>query len=233
MALRRLRILVGQQCNLPLNEAVELIRAERVSVNGEVARTTTLVAETDEVTLDGQVISNSIQYAYVLFNKPRGIECTLNANIEGNLLTSFDHPWRLYPVGRLDKDSEGLLLMTNDGRLYHEVAHAESGKEKEYYVEVHKEITDEFLTGMRNGVEILGKVTDPCAVFADSQNQKAFRIILKQGMNRQIRRMCYKLGFSVHRLVRTRIMNLYLNDLEPGAWRDLTQEERGQLTASR
>ena len=233
MALRRLRILVGQQCNIPLNEAVEWIRAERVKVNGEVARTTTLVAETDEVTLDGHVISNSIQYAYVLFNKPRGIECTLNENIANNLLTAFNHPWRLYPVGRLDKESEGLLLMTNDGRLYHEVAHAESGKEKEYYVEVHMEIDEAFLTRMRSGVEILGKMTDPCEVFPEIHNQNAFRIILKQGMNRQIRRMCYKLGFSVHRLVRTRIMNLHLNDLEPGAWRDLTQEEREQLTASR
>lgn len=233
MALRRLRILVGQQCNIPLNEAVELIRAERVKVNGEVARTTTLVSETDVVTLDDAIISNSIQYAYVLFNKPRGVECTLNETISDNLLTAFDHPWRLYPVGRLDKESEGLLLMTNDGRLYHEVAHAESGKEKEYYVEVHKPIDDEFLQKMRSGVEILGRTTDPCEVFPVDENKNAFRIILRQGMNRQIRRMCYKLGFSVHKLARTRIMHLHLDDLLPGKWRDLTTEEVELLTASR
>mgnify|MGYP001565132892 CR=1 FL=1 len=225
MALRRLRILVGEECGIPLNEAFELIRSERVKVNGEIARTTMLVAETDVVTFDDKIISNKIQYAYVLFYKPRGIECTLNESIPDNLLSVFHHPFRLYPVGRLDKDSEGLLLMTNDGKLYHEVAHAESGKEKEYYVEVHKPIDESFIDAMRSGIEILGKKTDPCELFSDANNVSAFRIILRQGMNRQIRRMCYKLGFSVHKLVRTRIMHLHVGDLQPGTWRDITKAE--------
>jgi len=229
MALRRLRILLSQECNIPLNEAVDIIRANRVKVNDVTARATTLVAETDVVTLDDTVVANRMQYAYVLFNKPRGIECTLNETITDNLLTVFDHPWRLYPVGRLDKDSEGLLFMTNDGKLYHDVAHAESGKEKEYYVEVHKPIDDPFVEQMKSGVEILGKKTNPCEVFADENNTHAFRIILRQGMNRQIRRMCYKLGFSVHRLVRTRIMHLELGDLPAGKWRDLSADELAEL----
>lgn len=233
MALRRLQVLVSQEYGVSIEKAVEFIRANRVKVNGEFARSTTLVGVSDVVTLDDQIISNRIQYAYVLFNKPRGIECTMNEGIQDNLLTVFKHPWRLYPVGRLDKDSEGLLIMTNDGKLYHDVAHAKSGKEKEYYVEVHKPIDANFLARMREGVEILGKVTDRCEVFALDGNDYAFRIILRQGMNRQIRRMSYKLGFSVRKLVRTRIIHFYLGDLPIGQWRDMTAEELATLIASR
>lgn len=225
MAVRRLRVLVAQECQIPVHEAVNFIRDGRVKVNDEPATTQRLVSEQDVVTLDGVEISNKIELTYVLFHKPRGIECTMNEGIADNLLSVFRHRMRLYPVGRLDKDSEGLLLMINDGKLYHEVAHADSKKEKEYYVEVHKPIDEAFLSAMRSGVKVLNTVTDPCEVFPDERNDHAFRIILRQGMNRQIRRMSYNLGFSVHRLVRTRIMHLSLEGLAAGEWRDLTKEE--------
>jgi 23S rRNA pseudouridine2604 synthase len=207
------------------SEATELIKQGRVKVNGQGAHGLTLVGENDVVTLDGDVISNQIEIVYVLFNKPRGIECTMNENIADNLLRVFNHTTRLYPVGRLDKESEGLLLMINDGKLYHEIAHADNKKEKEYYVEVHKPITEEFVEQMKCGVKILNTITDPCDVFPDANNPNAFRIILKQGMNKQIRRMSYNLGFSVHKLVRTRIMHLQLGDLKAGEWRELSQDE--------
>lgn len=231
MALKRLRILVAQKAQIPLNEAAVIINEGRVKINGEPGRTTSLVGETDTVTMDGVEISTQIEYAYVLFHKPRGIECTMNPGIAANLLTVFHHPQRLFPVGRLDKESEGLLLMINDGKLYYHIAHAESQKEKEYYVEVHKPIDEAFVQQMRAGVKILNTVTDPCEVFADETNPKAFRIILKQGMNRQIRRMSYNLGYSVHRLVRTRIMHLSLGDLPAGEWRNLSEEELAPLLA--
>jgi 23S rRNA pseudouridine2604 synthase len=221
----RLKRLVGQTCGVTLSQATSIIKEGRVKVNGQDSHALTLVGETDEVTLDGEIISNRIEPTYVLFHKPRGIECTMNENIADNLLTVFNHPLRLYPVGRLDKDSEGLLLMINDGKLYHEIAHADSGKEKEYYVEVHKPVTMEFLSAMRSGVKILRTVTDPCEVIPDEGKDCAFRIVLKQGMNRQIRRMCYNLGFSVHKLVRTRIMHVSLGNLAAGEWRELTAEE--------
>jgi 23S rRNA pseudouridine2604 synthase len=229
MAVRRLRVLVAQECQVPVNEAVKYINEGRVQVNDEPATTQRLVSDQDVVTLDGNVISNKIQLTYILFYKPRGIECTMNENISDNLLTVFKHYIRLYPVGRLDKESEGLLLMINDGKLYHEIAHADSKKEKEYYVEVHKPITEEFISSMRAGVKILNTVTDPCEVFPDEKSDHAFRIVLKQGMNRQIRRMSYNLGFSVHKLVRTRIMHLTIEGLEPGEWRDLTTAEMEPL----
>lgn len=229
MALRRLRVLVAQECQIPVNEAVTYINDGRVKVNDESATTQRLVSEQDVVTLDGNVISNKIELTYVLFNKPRGIECTMNENIPDNLLTVFKHRIRLYPVGRLDKESEGLLLMINDGKLYHEIAHADSKKEKEYYVEVHKPIDAAFIERMRTGVKILNTLTDPCEVFPDEKNDHAFRIILKQGMNRQIRRMSYNLGFSVHRLVRTRIMHLTIEGLNAGESRNLTAEELSQF----
>lgn len=231
MKMRRLRVVIGERCRVTLSEASDLVRAGRVCVNGERVTPTRLVSEEDVVTLDGVAVPTAIEYAYVLFHKPRGIECTLNEELPHNLLTVFKHPLRLYPVGRLDKESEGLLLMINDGELYHEVAHADSQKEKEYYVEVHKPIDEAFVQSMCAGVNVLNMVTDPCEVFPDAHNPHAFRIILRQGMNRQIRRMCYTLGFSVHRLVRTRIMHVQLGELKPGEWRALTAEELQPLLA--
>lgn len=226
---RRLRVIVAEHCGISLPEAAEIVRDGRVKVNDAAATPTRLVTEGETVTLDGAEIPTRVELAYVLFNKPRGIECTMNEDITANLLTVFKYRLRLFPVGRLDKESEGLLLMINDGDLYHEIAHSESQKEKEYYVEVHKPVTDEFLAQMRSGVKILNTVTDPCEVFPVQENDHAFRIVLKQGMNRQIRRMSYNLGFSVRRLVRTRIMHLQLGELKPGEWRELSTDELAPL----
>lgn len=228
---RRLRVIVAEHCGTSLPEAAEIIRNGRVKVNGAVATPARLVTEGETVSLDGVEIPTRVELAYVLFNKPRGIECTMNEDIADNLLTVFKHRLRLFPVGRLDKESEGLLLMINDGDLYHEIAHADAQKEKEYYVEVHKPVTPEFLEHMRSGVKILNTITDPCEVFPVEENDHAFRIILRQGMNRQIRRMSYNLGFSVRRLVRTRIMHLQVGALQPGEWRELTSEELQPLLA--
>jgi 23S rRNA pseudouridine2604 synthase len=231
MQYHRLKRFIGLACSVPHQQAYTMIKEGRVLVNGSTAEPHRKISHLDEITVDGKRIEVQQKQVYVLFNKPRGIECTLNRTIENNLLTVFDHPVRLFPVGRLDKESEGLLLMINDGDLYHEVAHADSQKEKEYYVEVHQPITNEFLNQMRSGVKVLNTVTDPCEVFPVELNACAFRIILKQGMNRQIRRMCYNLGFSVHKLVRTRIMHLHLGDLKAGEWRELTADELQALTA--
>lgn len=225
MAQKRLRVVVALGAELSHDEAVKLIKEGRVKINGNIGTIADLVGVTDSVTLDGMEISAPVPLTYVLFNKPRGIECTMNENIPDNLLTVFNYPQRLFPVGRLDKESEGLLLMINDGKLYHRIAHADSRQEKEYYVEVHKPVTEKFLAAMRSGVKILNTITDPCEVFPVDGNEKAFRIILKQGMNRQIRRMSYNLGFSVHKLVRTRIMHLQLGELKSGEWRSLEESE--------
>ena len=231
MRYHRLKRLIGNYCAVPHQQAYLMIKEGRVLVNGERSEPHRKVSHLDVITVDGKAMDLQQDNIYIIFNKPRGIECTLNRAINNNLLTVFDHSQRLFPVGRLDKESEGLLLMMNDGDLYHEIAHADSQKEKEYYVEVHKPVTEEFVQQMKTGVKILNTVTDPCEVFSVPENNQAFRIILKQGMNRQIRRMCYNLGFSVHKLVRTRIMHLHLGELKPGEWRELNETELQQLIA--
>ena len=225
MPAKRLRVVVSVCCEVSHDEAVALIKAGRVMINGTPGALSDLVEMTDRVTLDGNEISAAVPMVYVLFHKPRGTECTMNPEIPENLLTVFHYPHRLFPVGRLDKESEGLLLMTNDGRLYHKVAHAGNKQEKEYYVELNRPFTGEFIDTMKNGVGILNTTTDPCDVFPIAEKPNAFRIILRQGMNRQIRRMCHNLGYSVHKLVRTRIMHMQLGNLKAGEWRTLSDEE--------
>lgn len=221
---QRLRVVVSRYLQTSLAEAARVITEGRVTVNGYVQKPSYRVAAHDKLALDGKEIEPPQLY-YVAFNKPRGIECTLNRDLPDNLLTVFHHKERLYPVGRLDKESEGLLLMTNDGSIYHDIAHSDSQKEKEYYVEVHKPIDEDFIRGMSEGMIILGQHTGKSSVVAVDDNPHAFRIVLTRGMNRQIRRMCYKLGFSVHKLVRLRIMHIHLVNLSPGEMRDLTAEE--------
>lgn len=221
---QRLRVVVSRYLQTSLAEAARVITEGHVTVNGYVQKPSYRVAAQDKLELDGKEIEPPQLY-YVAFNKPRGIECTLNRDLPDNLLTVFNHKERLYPVGRLDKESEGLLLMTNDGSIYHDIAHSDSQKEKEYYVEVHKPIDEDFIRGMSEGMIILGQHTGRSLVTAVEDVPNAFRIVLTRGMNRQIRRMCYKLGFSVHKLVRLRIMHIHLGNLSPGVMRDLTAEE--------
>jgi 23S rRNA pseudouridine2604 synthase len=212
-------------------EADGWIDAGRVTVNGVVARLGTQVAPGDEVRVDGRRFAAKAPRVYLALNKPRGVECTTDRDVPGNIVDFVGHEARIFPVGRLDKDSEGLILLTNDGDIVNGVLRAEHGHEKEYLVEVDRPITPGFLEGMARGVPILDTVTRPCRVTAVGRN--TFRIVLTQGLNRQIRRMCRHFGYSVRRLKRVRIMHLRLGRLAPGEWRTLRAEEIAPLLATR
>ncbi len=177
----------------------------------------------DGVTINGKSIRVQEQFAYYAFYKPRGIECTLNPAIADNLMSILPFEEHVYPVGRLDKESEGLLILTNDGRLYKDIALAEREKEKEYEVEVAQVLTSEAIQQWSEGLMVKGRITRPARVV--QMNEYCFRIVLTQGINRQIRRMCYKLGYDVMRLKRLRITSIELGDLKPGAYRVLKKEE--------
>jgi 23S rRNA pseudouridine2604 synthase len=200
----------------------------RVRVNGAVATLGTQVAEGDVVELDGRPIASRTEFTYLALNKPVGITCTTERHVAGNIIDFVNHPQRIFPIGRLDKDSEGLILLTNNGDIVNELLRVENRHEKEYLVTVDRPITDDFLFGMAHGVDILDTRTLPCAVRQVSRN--VFGIILTQGLNRQIRRMCAAFDYRVRRLQRVRINNLRVDGLAPGRWRELTQEElRGLL----
>lgn len=199
----------------------------RVKINGQLATIGSQVDEGDEVFVDGKKVERQEQLVYIALNKPVGITSTTERHIEGNVVDFINHPLRIFHIGRLDKDSDGLLLMTNDGDIVNEILRAENHHEKEYVVQVDKPITDEFLQKMASGVRILDTVTLPCRV--EKVSKYVFKIILEQGLNRQIRRMCSALCYSVKRLQRIRIMNIHLGNLKVGQWRDLTEKEKAEL----
>lgn len=208
--------------------ADKFIEAGRVEINGQKAELGSKVEHADEVRVDGKVIQQPKRaYVYLALNKPVGITSTTERHIEGNIVDFINHPERIFHVGRLDKDSEGLILMTNDGDIVNEILRAEHEHEKEYIVTVDKPITDEFLENMESGVEILDTVTLPAK--AERIAKHVFKLTLQQGLNRQIRRMCSALGYEVKRLQRIRIMNIRLGNLKAGEWRDLTEEEKQEL----
>lgn len=196
----------------------------RVRVDGKVRAPAAKIENWEEIKVDEKIIRERINFTYIKFYKPRGIECTLNEKIENSLLTVFDFPKKLFPVGRLDKESEGLLLMTDDGRIFNQVAISEREKEKEYLVTLDRFYDEKFLETMSNGIVIMGKKTRSCKIFP--VEGKSFRIILTQGVNRQIRRMCYKLGFDVVKLKRIRIVNVELGNLKVGEWKELNSNEK-------
>jgi 23S rRNA pseudouridine2604 synthase len=204
-------------------EADAWIEAGRVQVNGVTAVLGTQVAEGDEVLLDGKPVAARPQRVYLALNKPVGIECTTDRDVPGNIVDFVGYHERIFPIGRLDKDSEGLILLTNDGDIVNRVLRAEHGHEKEYIVSVDRPLTPEFLAGMARGVPILGTVTNPAKVRQIGRN--TFRIVLTQGLNRQIRRMCEHFDYTVRRLQRVRIMHIHLGDLPVGKWRPLTEAE--------
>jgi 23S rRNA pseudouridine2604 synthase len=210
-------------------EADAWIAAGRVRVNGVAAELGTQVNEGDAVEVDGKpVAARRSETVYIALNKPVGITCTTERHIPGNIVDYVNHPQRIFPIGRLDKDSEGLILLTNDGDIVNEVLREEHGHEKEYVVTVDRPVTDEFLRGMAHGVDILGTRTKPCKVRRIAKN--VFGIILTQGLNRQIRRMCAAFEYKVRRLQRVRIVNIRLEGIAPGKWRELSAEElRGLL----
>ncbi|HEY8402863.1 MAG TPA: pseudouridine synthase [Cytophagaceae bacterium] len=187
-----------QKLRISNKEAIELITSERFKINGSPAQLNQAIHKEDEVTLDGRVLKKAEPLIYIAYYKPRNIECTLNTAIEGNLKHALNLEHELFPVGRLDKESEGLLLMTNDGAIYNKITHKNFKQEKEYLVKVNKALTGEALQCMRSGIEILGQVTLPAQV--RRIDDYTFNIILTQGLNRQIRRMCYKVGYEVMEL---------------------------------
>ncbi|MBD8038038.1 23S rRNA pseudouridine(2604) synthase RluF [Solibacillus sp. A46] len=199
----------------------------RVKINGILATNGSQVEPGDEVFVDGILVKREEQLVYIVLNKPVGITSTTEKHIQGNVVDFVNHPLRIFHIGRLDKDSEGLLLLTNDGDIVNEILRAENHHEKEYVVQVDKPITDKFIKDMSAGVEILDTTTLPCRV--EKVSSQVFKIILEQGLNRQIRRMCSALGYSVQRLQRIRIMNIHIGNLKVGQWRDLTEKEKNEL----
>jgi len=204
-------------------EADKLIELGSVMVNGKCAELGMQIMTGDKVVINGRHIKPKMHGIYIAFNKPIGIECTTNPKVKDNIIDYINYPERIYPVGRLDKRSSGLILLTNDGELSNEILKARHFHEKEYIVEVNKPISEDFLDKMRLGVEILDTVTRPCEVYKISKT--SFKIILTQGLNRQIRRMCEVLDYRVESLKRVRILNIMLDDLAVGQYRILTDKE--------
>ena len=204
-------------------EADKWIEAGRVQINGKLAIKGNRVFENDEVKLDGKSIVNKNKLVYLALNKPPGITCTTDLKDKDNIIDFLNYPQRIFPIGRLDKPSTGLILLTNDGDIVNKILRAENNHEKEYIVKVDQPITDHFIKKMGNGIPILGTKTNKC--FVEKINKHVFRIILTQGLNRQIRRMCEFLNYKVVSLKRVRIMDLELGNLELGEWRELGDGE--------
>ena len=208
--------------------ADKLIEEGRVTINGKHAEMGAKVHNSDEVAVDGRVISkNNKSNVYIAFNKPVGIVCTTDTRVEkNNIIDYINYPSRIFPIGRLDKDSEGLIILTDDGDIVNKILRSSNNHEKEYIVTVDKPISQTFIKHMSNGVPILDTITKPCKVQKLSRN--SFKIILTQGLNRQIRRMCEYLGYEVESLQRVRIMNIHLKSAV-GRYRNLTAEELNTL----
>ena len=223
----RLNKFISESGKASRRGADKLIEEGRVKINGRKAKIGDQVKPGDEVMVNGQRIRLARNNVYLALNKPVGITCTTEKNVKGNIVDLVNHPLRVFNIGRLDKDSDGLILLTNDGDIVNEIKRAENNHEKEYIVSVDKPITPEFVEKMSKGVRILGTKTLPCKV--EQLSKYEFKIILTQGLNRQIRRMCEALGYEVYRLQRVRIMNIHLGNLPVGQWRDLTKKEKTRL----
>ena len=212
-------------------EADRLISEGKVKINGKVAVLGQKVAAGDRVTVNGKPVSGGAPKKYLLLYKPRGIVCTADSREKYNIVDYLGYPERVYPVGRLDKDSEGLIIMTSDGDIVNRLLRAAGGHEKEYQVRVDRPVTEEFVKKMSAGVPLaeLDRVTLPCQV--KKTGKYSFDIVLIQGLNRQIRRMCDYFGYNVTELKRVRIMNIKIGDMQPGDWRELTKNELIEIMA--
>ncbi|MBA6288382.1 23S rRNA pseudouridine(2604) synthase RluF [Colwellia sp. MB3u-4] len=214
--------------------ADKLIEKNRVTINGKVPELGTKVVSGDRVCIDGNEIkasaSNHTDRVYIAYNKPIGITCTTERQVKGNIIDAIGHTKRIFPIGRLDKPSEGLIFLTSDGDIVNKILRAENAHDKEYIVKVDKPISERFVERMSKGVPILGTITKPCIVKHESKY--VFRIILTQGLNRQIRRMCEYLDYEVTELQRSRIMNVELGNLRSGEWRDLTTSEMAEINTA-
>lgn len=223
----RLNKFISESGYTSRREADKLIEQGKVKVNGEVAIMGVKVKKGDRVEVQGKLISQEEKLVYIALNKPVGITCTTEHKVKGNIVDFVNHEKRIFPIGRLDKDSQGLIFLTNDGDIVNKILRAGNNHDKEYVVTVDKPITDSFIDGMANGVPILGCVTKKCTV--RKEGKKVFRIILTQGLNRQIRRMCEFFGYKVVKLERVRIMNIKLGNLPIGKWRSITENELREL----
>ena len=209
-------------------EADKYIEQGRVTINDNIASKGNRVEEGDVVEVDGEPLKKKKATIYIAMNKPKGITSTTDPKDKTNIIDYINFNTRIFPIGRLDKLSEGLIFLTNDGDIVNKILRAGNQHEKEYTVSVDKPINIEFIKAMRNGVRIMGVTTQKC--FVNQEASDRFRIILTQGLNRQIRRMCEALGYNVRSLKRTRIMNISLKDLAPGKWRYFTKEEISTIT---
>ena len=214
---KRLQYFLVKRLNISNKSALTLILEGNIKINGQVITENTVINPEDSIVFDEQILQEGKKYIYVAFYKPRGIETTLNQDIQDNLKDVLPFKEELFPIGRLDKESEGLLILTNDGRTFDKTLRSEYQTEKEYLVKVDREINGNFICKMSNGINILGKITLPCRV--KKIDDYTFKIILIQGINRQIRRMCYKLGYEVLRLIRVRIGEVELGNLQPNEFR--------------
>ena len=228
---KRLNKFISDSGYCSRREADKLIEQNRVKINGVIPELGTKVQPGDEVFVDGKrinkIAANKSDRIYIAYNKPVGITCTTERNVYGNIIDAIKHNERIFPIGRLDKPSEGLIFLTSDGDIVNKILRAENAHDKEYRVTVDTPLSERFVDRMQRGVPILGTITKPCIVKVESRF--VFTIILTQGLNRQIRRMCEYLGYEVTRLQRTRIMNVTLHNLKAGQWRNLTAQEMAEI----
>ncbi|MFT4724990.1 MAG: 23S rRNA pseudouridine2604 synthase [Colwellia sp.] len=231
---KRLNKFISESGYCSRRAADKLIEESRVTINGKTPELGTKVQAGDVVFVDGKQIgampTNKSDRVYIAYNKPVGITCTTELHVRGNIIDAIGHKERIFPIGRLDKPSEGLIFLTSDGDIVNKILRAENAHDKEYIVTVDKPISERFIQRMSKGVPILGTITKPCLVKVESKF--VFRIILTQGLNRQIRRMCEYLDYEVLQLKRSRIMSVELGDLRPGQWRDLTTAEMVEINAA-
>lgn len=211
-------------------EADKWIAAGRVQLNGKVAAKGNRVGPEDNVLVDNKPLRQKPKSVYIALNKPPGITCTTDLKDKDNIIDFVNHPKRIFPIGRLDKPSSGLILLTNDGDIVNKILRVENNHDKEYIVRVNRPITNQFIQRMSNGIPILDTITKKCKV--EKINKNVFRIVLTQGLNRQIRRMCEYLDYRVVTLKRIRIMNIHLDGIKVGQWRDLTSQELNELQKS-
>ena len=227
MESKRLNKAISETGFCSRREVDRLIETGKVKVNGEVAGLGVQVTSNDRIEVDGQLVTKEVPNIYLAFHKPVGITCTTDTSKKDNIVDFINFPERIFPIGRLDKPSEGLLFMTNDGDIVNKILRAGNNHEKEYIVNVNRKITKTFIRQMSNGVPILDTVTRKCRV--ERINDFTFNIVLTQGLNRQIRRMCSHLGYEVTRLKRVRIMNIELGNLKRGEYRHFTPDELKEI----
>jgi len=222
---------IGHSGYTSRRKAYALIEEGRIKVNGKIANFSTKITEGDIILIDGvELKQKAFVPTYILYNKPKGIECT-SERIANNIIDAIGHTENIYPIGRLDKDSEGLILLTNHSEIIDKIGNSKFEHEKEYIVTLNLPVRTAFLNEISEGIEIHGEQTKPCVVSREPNSKRIFRIILTQGLNRQIRRMCNEFDYQVIKLQRVRVMNIKLDKLKIGEWRNLTETELSGLFA--